>query len=71
MSVLRTLDYLLMRSPKESPKLYRYSLGFPPQSELIENPQISKAMEHRLKAYVQTGLTALRGRQVGLPRQDQ
>lgn len=64
-------DYLLMRSPKESPKLYRYSLGFPPQSELIENSLKSKEMEHRLKAYVQTGLINLRGRQVGIPRQDQ
>jgi phosphoglycerol transferase MdoB-like AlkP superfamily enzyme len=60
-------DYLLMRTPKESPRLYRYNLGFPPTTEQIDDPLRIKAMDHRLKAYVATGLLTLRGRQVGLP----
>jgi phosphoglycerol transferase MdoB-like AlkP superfamily enzyme len=61
-------NYLLMRTPKEKPRLYRYDLNFPPFSEQIEDPRRIAAMDHRLKAYVQTGLLNLRGRQVGLPR---
>ncbi len=61
-------NYLLMRTPKESPRLYRYTLDFPPHSEQIDDPQRSREMDHRLKAYVETGLLNLRGRQVGLPR---
>jgi hypothetical protein len=57
-----------MRTPKEKPRLYRYSLAFPPLSEQFEDPRRTAAMDHRLKAYVQTGLLNLRGRQVGLPR---
>ena len=62
-------DLLMMRTPKEKPVLYRYSLGFPPVSERIEEPQTVKAMEHRLKAYVQTGLLTLRERHIGLPNE--
>ncbi len=60
-------NYLLMRSPKEKARLYRYSLDFPPRSELLDDEARSQAMEHRLKAYVQTGLLNLRERKVGLP----
>lgn len=60
-------DLLLMRSPKEKPVLYRYSLDFPPVSERIDDPARAKEMEHRLKAYVETGLLNLRERHVGLP----
>lgn len=58
---------LLMVSPKGKPVLYHYSLGFPPVSERIEDPQQVKEMTHRLKAYVETGLINLRERKIGLP----
>lgn len=60
-------DLLLMRSPKEKPVLYRYSLDFPPVSARIDDPAKTRAMEHRLKAYVETGLLTLRERHVGTP----
>lgn len=62
-------DFLLMRSPKEKPVLYQYSLDFPPTSERIDDPQKAREMEHRLKAYVETGLINLRERRVGIPRE--
>jgi len=60
-------DYLLMRTPKEKPRLYRYSLDFPPHSEQLDDPLRLMAMDRRLKAYVATGLFNLRDRHVGLP----
>jgi phosphoglycerol transferase MdoB-like AlkP superfamily enzyme len=60
-------DYLLMRTPKEKARLYRYSLAHPPRSEQLDDPRRSSEMEHRLKAYVETGLNNLRDRHVGLP----
>jgi arylsulfatase A-like enzyme len=61
-------DYLLMRTPKDNPRLYRYTLGHPPLSEQIDDPRRVREMEHRLKAYVETGLINLRARKVGLPQ---
>jgi len=61
-------DFLLMRSPKEKPVLYRYSLDFPPNGERIDDPQMVKEMEHRLKAYVETGLLNLKERRIGIPQ---
>lgn len=60
---------MLMRTPKEKPRLYRYALTFPPQAEEIEAPRRSTEMERRLKAYVATGLLNLRDRKIGLPGQ--
>ncbi len=60
-------DLLLMRAPKGKAVLYKYSLDFPPVSERIEDPQKVKEMDHRLKAYVETGLLNLKERRVGLP----
>ena len=62
-------NLLLMRTPKEKPVLYRYSLGFPPISERVDDPQKIKEMDHRLKAYVETGLLNLRERRIGIPKQ--
>ena len=61
-------NLLLMRTPKEKPVLYRYSHGFPPGSERVDDPQKLKEMDHRLKAYVETGLLNLRERHIGLPK---
>jgi phosphoglycerol transferase MdoB-like AlkP superfamily enzyme len=61
-------NLLLMRTPKEKPVLYRYSLGFPPGSERVDDPQKIKEMDHRLKAYVETGLLNLRERHIGIPK---
>ena len=62
-------NLLLMRTPKEKPVLYRYSLGFPPTSERVDDSQKIKEMDHRLKAYVETGLLNLRARRIGIPKQ--
>lgn len=62
-------DLMLMRTPKEKARLYRYSLNFPPQSEPLDDAERSKEMDQRLKAYVATGLLNLRDRRIGLPAQ--
>ncbi len=63
-------DRLLMVAPKEKPQLYRFDLGFPPSSS--ENlykaeEALAKQMEHRLLAYVETGILTLRNRRLGVP----
>jgi len=60
-------DYLLMRTAKEKPRLYRFGLGFPPASEEVDDTVRLQGMNERLQAYVETGLLALRERKLGLP----
>ncbi|BCR06351.1 hypothetical protein DESUT3_34200 [Desulfuromonas versatilis] len=63
-------DRLLLVAPKETPKLYRFDLGFPPQSsadQYREERGLAKQMEQRLLSYVQTGILSLRGRKLGVP----
>ncbi len=63
-------DRLLMRDPKNPPKLFRYALDDPTAGELDEtanDPLRAKQMEKRLLAYVQSGILTLRDRHLGLP----
>jgi phosphoglycerol transferase MdoB-like AlkP superfamily enzyme len=63
-------DRILVRDPKNPPRLYRYELNSPPsaEDETVAQPQRLKEMERRLLAFVKTGILTLRNRQLGLPR---
>jgi phosphoglycerol transferase MdoB-like AlkP superfamily enzyme len=63
-------DRILLRDPKSRAQLYRYALTFPPSAspdQAAAEPELAKAMEQRLLAYVQTGILTLRERHLGLP----
>jgi hypothetical protein len=61
-------DHLLLKEPKVGAQLYRYSLAFPPAVQPLDDAERKKAMTHRLDAYIETGLLALRNRKLGVPR---
>jgi phosphoglycerol transferase MdoB-like AlkP superfamily enzyme len=62
-------DRILLRDPKNRAELYRYALSPPSASADLAAVEAERAreMEKRLLAYVQTGILALRNRQLGLP----
>ena len=63
-------DRVLLRDPKSRPQLYRYDLDGRAANagdQAAGDPELTRAMEKRLLAYVQTGILALRSRQLGLP----
>lgn len=55
-------DMLLIRTSDGQNRLYRYSLGFPPQAEPQHDQQIAGEMESDLHAYLQTATRVLRER---------
>jgi phosphoglycerol transferase MdoB-like AlkP superfamily enzyme len=63
-------DRVLLRDPKSRAQLYRYDLddrSGNAAGEAVGDQELARTMEQRLLAYVQSGILALRSRQLGLP----
>jgi hypothetical protein len=59
---------LVLGSATGKPQLSRFSLGFPPALERVDEPELAKSMERDLRGYVQAALSDLANRRAG-PRE--
>lgn len=65
-------DFALIEAPGETPRLYRFDLGFPPQAQqLTGEEKRTREMKGRLDAYVETAILALREHRLGLPERSE
>ncbi|MBX7168796.1 MAG: sulfatase-like hydrolase/transferase [Pirellulales bacterium] len=63
-------DLLFVRTADGRDRLYRYSLAFPPQADLVQdNPQQTREMDADLHAFLQTATRVLRERTAAAPEE--